>query len=71
MEARIPLADPFQRSFQKHFKEVFGLKFKNRVGLAAGFDKDAVLYNELSNFGFGSLSFLVLLHSTVTVLLIH
>ncbi|MCL6265248.1 quinone-dependent dihydroorotate dehydrogenase [Flagellimonas myxillae] len=34
-------------------KEVFGLKFKNPVGLAAGFDKDAVLYNELSNFGFG------------------
>jgi dihydroorotate dehydrogenase len=33
--------------------EVFGLKFKNRVGLAAGFDKDALLYNELSNFGFG------------------
>jgi dihydroorotate dehydrogenase len=32
---------------------VFGLKFKNRIGLAAGFDKDAVLYNELSNFGFG------------------
>ena len=34
-------------------REVFGLKFKNPVGLAAGFDKDAVLYNELSNFGFG------------------
>ena len=33
--------------------EVFGLKFKNRVGLAAGFDKDAKLYKELSNFGFG------------------
>ncbi len=33
--------------------EVFGLKFKNRVGLAAGFDKDAKLYQELSNFGFG------------------
>ena len=33
--------------------EVFGLKFKNPVGLAAGFDKDAKLYNELSNFGFG------------------
>lgn len=33
--------------------EVFGLKFKNRVGLAAGFDKDAALYKELSNFGFG------------------
>ena len=34
-------------------KEVFGIKFKNPVGLAAGFDKDAKLYNELSNFGFG------------------
>ena len=33
--------------------EVFGLKFKNPVGLAAGFDKDAVLYQELSHFGFG------------------
>ncbi|MCL4156805.1 UNVERIFIED_CONTAM: hypothetical protein GTU68_022396 [Idotea baltica] len=34
-------------------KEVFGLKFKNPVGLAAGFDKNAVLYNQLSDFGFG------------------
>jgi dihydroorotate dehydrogenase len=34
-------------------REVFGLKFRNPVGLAAGFDKDAKLYNELSNFGFG------------------
>jgi dihydroorotate dehydrogenase len=34
-------------------REVFGLKFKNPVGLAAGFDKNAVLYNELANFGFG------------------
>ena len=33
--------------------EIFGLKFKNPVGLAAGFDKDAKLYKELSNFGFG------------------
>jgi dihydroorotate dehydrogenase len=33
--------------------EVFGLKFPNRVGLAAGFDKNALLYKELSNFGFG------------------
>ena len=32
---------------------LFGLTFKNRVGLAAGFDKNAVLYNELANFGFG------------------
>ena len=34
-------------------REVFGLKFSNPVGLAAGFDKDAKLYQELSNFGFG------------------
>jgi dihydroorotate dehydrogenase len=34
-------------------REVFGLKFKNPVGLAAGFDKDAKLYKELANFGFG------------------
>jgi dihydroorotate dehydrogenase len=34
-------------------REVFGLRFKNPVGLAAGFDKDAKLYNELSDFGFG------------------
>ena len=34
-------------------RQVFGLNFKNPVGLAAGFDKDAKLYQELSNFGFG------------------
>ena len=34
-------------------REVCGLKFKNPVGLGAGFDKDAKLFNELSNFGFG------------------
>jgi dihydroorotate dehydrogenase len=34
-------------------REVFGIKFKNPVGLAAGFDKNAKLYQELSNFGFG------------------
>ncbi|SEQ11255.1 dihydroorotate oxidase A [Hyunsoonleella jejuensis] len=34
-------------------RDLFGLKFKNPVGLAAGFDKNAVLYNELANFGFG------------------
>lgn len=34
-------------------KELFGLKFKNPVGLAAGFDKDAKLFQELSDFGFG------------------
>ena len=34
-------------------REFLGLKFENPVGLAAGFDKNAVLYDELSNFGFG------------------
>lgn len=34
-------------------REVFGLKFKNPVGLAAGFDKNALLYNELDALGFG------------------
>ncbi len=31
---------------------VAGLKFDNPVGLAAGFDKNALLFNEFSNFGF-------------------
>ena len=34
-------------------REVFGLKFPNPVGLAAGLDKDAVLYRELGGLGFG------------------
>lgn len=34
-------------------KEVFGLKFKNPVGLAAGFDKNAELIAEMGNLGFG------------------
>jgi len=34
-------------------REVFGLKFPNPVGLAAGFDKNAVLTDELATMGFG------------------
>lgn len=34
-------------------REVFGLKFENPVGLAAGFDKNAVMIDEFSNLGFG------------------
>lgn len=34
-------------------RKLFGLTFKNPVGLAAGFDKNAILYNELADFGFG------------------
>ena len=43
----------FQVNHPKLERELFGLRFKNPVGLAAGFDKNAVLYNELANFGFG------------------
>ena len=38
---------------QRLERKLFGLTFPNPVGLAAGFDKDAKLYQELSNFGFG------------------
>lgn len=34
-------------------REVFGLRFKNPVGLAAGFDKDAKLIDEMAMLGFG------------------
>lgn len=34
-------------------RNVFGLNFKNPVGLAAGFDKNGDSYNSLANFGFG------------------
>jgi len=34
-------------------KEVFGLKFKNPIGLAAGFDKNADVISEMANLGFG------------------
>lgn len=34
-------------------REVFGLKFTNPVGLAAGFDKDALLIDEMALLGFG------------------
>lgn len=34
-------------------KELFGITFKNPVGLAAGFDKDGKAIDELSSFGFG------------------
>jgi dihydroorotate dehydrogenase len=32
---------------------LWGLHFPNRIGLAAGFDKDGKLYRELHNYGFG------------------
>lgn len=55
---RIPGIIPLVRSFylMEHprlEREVFGLRFPNPVGVAAGFDKEAVLYNHLAHFGFG------------------
>ena len=34
-------------------REVFGIKFKNPVGLGAGFDKDAKMFEDLEYCGFG------------------
>ncbi len=34
-------------------REVFGLRFKNPVGLAAGFDKDGKFFREMAYLGFG------------------
>lgn len=34
-------------------REVFGIRFQNPVGIAAGFDKDAEVYKELLSLGFG------------------
>ena len=33
--------------------ERFGLKFKNPLGIAAGFDKNGVVVNQLAALGFG------------------
>ncbi|MCB0762005.1 MAG: quinone-dependent dihydroorotate dehydrogenase [Flavobacteriales bacterium] len=55
---KVPGVRPIIRSFYKFenptlHRTVFGIDFPNPVGLAAGFDKDARLFNELSDFGFG------------------
>ncbi len=34
-------------------KELFGIKFPNPVGIAAGLDKNGEYYNDLANLGFG------------------
>ena len=34
-------------------RNLFGITFKNPVGLAAGFDKNATLFDEFGNYGFG------------------
>ena len=55
---RVPFISFFLRKYytitdKRLEKEVFGIKFPNPVGLAAGLDKNAELFNELSNLGFG------------------
>ncbi|PKP45161.1 MAG: dihydroorotate dehydrogenase (quinone) [Bacteroidetes bacterium HGW-Bacteroidetes-12] len=43
----------FDVTDKKLERKLFGLTFKNPVGLAAGFDKDARWFNQLANLGFG------------------
>jgi dihydroorotate dehydrogenase len=43
----------FVKDDPRYEKEIFGIRFKNRVGLAAGFDKDARLIDEMACMGFG------------------
>ena len=56
--ARVPGAKALLRGLYDYqhpslAREVFGLKFPNPVGLAAGFDKNAALTDELATVGFG------------------
>ena len=43
----------FEKKDTRLERNVFGLHFKNPVGLAAGFDKNGVWTDQLSNLGFG------------------
>lgn len=43
----------FEKKDTRLERKVFGLRFKNPVGLAAGFDKNGVWTDDLSNLGFG------------------
>ncbi len=43
----------FQYRHPKLEREIMGLKFENPIGLAAGFDKNGDIYNDMANFGFG------------------
>ncbi len=51
--ARKSLSSNFQWPNKNLEKTVFGLRFKNPVGLGAGFDKNALYLNELESLGFG------------------
>ena len=47
------LTATFTRPDPKYQKQVFGLHFRNGIGLAAGFDKNAKYLSELECLGFG------------------
>lgn len=47
------IQDVFNSSDTRLQQEVFGLRFKNGVGLGAGFDKNAAYLRELETLGFG------------------
>ena len=54
----IPFSGPIFRLFYSYKdkrleRELFGIKFPNPVGLAAGLDKNGEVYNEMANMGFG------------------
>ena len=58
--SKIPFAKSIFKSAYANHKydsstELFGLKFPNKVGLAAGFDKDGKYMDLMSNLGFGFL----------------
>jgi dihydroorotate dehydrogenase len=55
---KIPFVKPLSKKVfgvdhPKLQRQVFGLTFPNPVGLAAGFDKNALLVDEMEQFGFG------------------
>ncbi len=59
---RLPLAGlvtgiAYRMKDPKLEREVFGLRFKNPIGLAAGFDKDARLLQHWQKLGFGFVEF--------------
>ena len=43
----------FSQEDKRLERTILGLHFKNPIGLAAGFDKDAKLIDEMASFGFG------------------
>jgi dihydroorotate dehydrogenase len=47
------LVPGFTNPLQKDPVELFGVKFPNRIGLAAGFDKNALAVDHWHRFGFG------------------